>query len=559
MAVGALGLAALEGSISGLKGAMVSLKDSLKNVIDFADTAQKASLALGTTYEQASSSLKPSIDGLRGSIENRFGAGMLALEAGLQGNTKGISTLINQQQLTGTQYKKTADTFARLEAGLGLSRDQTNELSESLITTGNKFGISTDKLVNALDSMKESLPFQKLAGWGDKFAGSIAELQGMLGPQFGSEVNQMMKMITDVSMDGMRKLSVLGIGDIRERIQNAKDQDEVTKILLEGIKRANKSITSLVGPEGAFGGGGAALEQAVGRGTVAFSTLADNIGERIINPIAVDYANTFATLKSEIWVPLKEFFAQKFYPPFLKFTEYLTKVSRLFVENFTNALEGFDFAQMFKTFSITLVNLGLYFAEHMPPILEGLKTLIERLSDYFKTETDQEKYSRLQQEIIEEKKAAERRIRHSMGGGGYSNLANLERQLEALKQKHNIGADGAFPKEPDNPAVVALREMKKSLESIEISNNKVERNTQQTADNTEPQQTMSSYLMETTSMLDNAIRGVLGVDGVNQMEKVEGLLEQLVGGQGETINMAEEMQTSTYMTSVANISFNGGF
>ena len=439
---------------------------------------------------------------------------------------------------------------------MGLSRDQTNKLSESLITTGNKWSISTDKLVTALDSMKESLPFQKLAGWGDKFAGSIAELQGMLGPQFGSEINRMMNMITDVSMDGMRKLSVLGIGDIRERIQNAKDQDEVTKILLEGIKRANNSITSLVGPDGAFGGGGAALEQAVGKGTIAFSTLADNIGERIINPIAVDYANTFAALKSEIWVPLKEFFAQKFYPPFLEVMGYLNKVGKTLSNLLTSGLEEHvdKIGPLFKEISIAIVTFAIDLVPIISEIPNIFKLFLESLTDL--TSTMLEVYADFGLHSLSMRTL----LPESLGGiSDMEAVTQTGRYLSAKAQSEDLRKKTLSDSELK--VISALESIKNTLIETKLNPTleKIKENTQQIADNTEPQQTMSSYLMETTNMLDTAIRGVLGVDGVNQMEKVEGSLEQLVGGQGETISMAEEMQTSTYMTSVANISFNGGF
>jgi hypothetical protein len=340
MVVPLIAMEALSTSMGGLMSAVGSLKDKLSDLMAFADKAQQASLAIGMSYQQSSSALKPSIDNLRGSIENRFSAGLRTLEAGLQGNTVGVAKLINQQELTGTQFAKTATTFAKLEAGLGLSREQTNNLSENLITTGNKWGISTDKLVNALESMKDSLPFQKLAGWGDKFAGSITELQGMLGPQFGTEVNQMMRMITDTSLEGMRKLAVLGIGDIRQRISNAKDQEEVTRLLVETIKKANQSVKALIGPGGSFEGGGAALEYAAGRSAIVFNTLSDNLNKRVLNPMEVNFANTMETLKKEIWVPLQELFAEKVYPELLRFTEYFSKISKTIVQVISDTLES---------------------------------------------------------------------------------------------------------------------------------------------------------------------------------------------------------------------------
>ena len=83
-----------------LIGAMGALKDQIKAAMAFADNAQKASLALGQTYEQTRDSLGSSMEGLRGDINQRFGAAIAGMEAGLQGNTAGVAKLINQVLLT---------------------------------------------------------------------------------------------------------------------------------------------------------------------------------------------------------------------------------------------------------------------------------------------------------------------------------------------------------------------------------------------------------------------------------------------------------------------------
>ena len=115
---------------------MDALTTQLRAAMDFADKAQRASLALGQTYDDTRTQLGGTMEGLRGDINQRFGAAMAGLEAGMQGNTAGVARLINQQQLTGTAYQQTAKAFAGLESSLQLSRDQTNNLSNSLIQTG---------------------------------------------------------------------------------------------------------------------------------------------------------------------------------------------------------------------------------------------------------------------------------------------------------------------------------------------------------------------------------------------------------------------------------------
>ena len=538
MVVPLIAMEALSTSMGGLMSAVGSLKDKLSDLMDFADKAQKASLSIGMSYQQSSSALKPSIDNLRGSIENRFSAGLRTLEAGLQGNTVGVAKLINQQELTGTQFAKTATTFAKLEAGLSLSREQTNNLSENLITTGNKWGISTDKLVNALESMKDSLPFQKLAGWGDKFAGSITELQGMLGPQFGTEVNQMMRMITDTSLEGMRKLAVLGIGDIRQRISNAKDQEEVTRLLVETIKKANQSVKALIGPGGSFEGGAAALEYAAGRSAIVFNTLSDNLNKRVLNPMVVDFAKTMETLKKEIWVPLQELFAEKVYPELLRFTEYFSKISKTIVKVISDTLESsFEGTSDFiNKVLIGLIDATIGMVEGVESLKGGAKvfnSILTSLYDYIPGTPDEY-------------------IRKMVKEGYYMPPqygARVGRYVtptyETVKNPEWVKIFGSTDAAGKNPIVTTLTNIRNELIDLNGTANKNKENTGRIRDNTEKEETTSSYLTESISVLDNAVRRILGVDGENQMNGVENLLQQLVDGQLIRITQSENAETDS--------------
>ena len=119
-----------DAALGQLVGAMDALRNSIRESIAFADGAQKASLALGQTFQQTNQTLGGTMEGLRGDMNQRFAAAFAGMEAGLQGNTAGIAQLVNQQKLTGTQSANTARAFAGIEAQLGLSREETNNLAK---------------------------------------------------------------------------------------------------------------------------------------------------------------------------------------------------------------------------------------------------------------------------------------------------------------------------------------------------------------------------------------------------------------------------------------------
>ncbi len=304
MVVGTLGDAAM----GPLIGAIDGLKGQIKAAMDFADNAQKASLALGQTYEQTRDSLGSTMEGLRGDINQRFGAAIAGMEAGLQGNTAGVAKLINQQQLTGTSFAATAKAMAGLEAGLNLSRDDTNALSESLIDTGAEYGISTDKLVQAIDALKATFPAQKLAGMGSEVMEAVTMLQSELGPQMSEPLNKVMNMFLDTSMEGYEKLTRLGIGGIRDAVvAGDKSATEIRSLLQQAVETADSTIRlHTQGADKFFTKVGIA-EANLGQGILDFTTVADAFGDRIKqDDPSVEFFLTLENLKNEALTPFKE-------------------------------------------------------------------------------------------------------------------------------------------------------------------------------------------------------------------------------------------------------------
>ena len=348
--------------LGGLTKSMDALTNQIRAAMDFADKAQKASLALGQTYEATRTQLGGTMEGLRGDINQRFGAAVAGLEAGLQGNTAGVARLINQQQLTGTAYQQTAKAFAGLESSLLLSRDQTNNLSNSLIETGAEYQISTDKLVGAIDALKSTFPAQALAGMGDKVMGAVAGLQGELGPQLAGPLQSVMSMVMDTSMEGYERLTKLGISDVRERLSAAKSSAEAQQILKDAFVTASNNFKSVAGDasKGFFQIGVAS--EIFGQQAIQLTTVADNLGKRTKKEgeDAADFGMTLANLKAEILVPFQEALS-KFYPVIVKSFDALSLVARRVVERFSTFLEGAlpEADKAFKKVTLAVIDFAI--------------------------------------------------------------------------------------------------------------------------------------------------------------------------------------------------------
>jgi hypothetical protein len=350
--------------LGGLTKSMEGLTSQIKAAMDFADKAQKASLALGTTFEDTRESLGGTMEGLRGDINQRFAAGIAGMEAGLQGNTAGVARLVNQQMLTGTAYQQTAKAFASLEVGMNLSRDETNVLASNLVETGNKYEISTDKLVGAIEALKSTFPAQQLAGMGKEVMGAVTMLQAELGPQMSGSLNKIMTMIFDTTDEGYNRMAKLGIVDIRERLSAGKTAEANLSILKEGIIKANASFKAVAGDasKGFFKIGVAT--KTFGAAALETTVVAAQLGKRVAKEgeQAVDFGKTLANLKREILVPFQEGLATA-YPFLLEAMDVISGITNTVGKRFKKFAESLGgkegAAETMKNFKLAILDFAV--------------------------------------------------------------------------------------------------------------------------------------------------------------------------------------------------------
>ena len=301
-------------AIGALTTAMGALTNQLKSSMDFAMKAEKASLALGMTFEQTNSEFSSQMGQLRGSLTERFAASIAGMEAGLQGNTAGLGRLINQQRLTGTQSAKTAGVFAKMEMTLGNSREATNALADSLPELGRKWQIGTDVLVNSIDNLSESMPAMKLAGMGTDVMKAIEELQGEVGTSMGDTLNSVMKTIFDTGDQAFQSLATLGIGTLREQLTATKGVAPIVEVFKKAIFTAGNRVKDFTaGAPDLFLVAGQA-DKAFGTVGMKMMTIMDALGRRVevMDESALEFGDQLKIIKDEVFVPLHTAFAAAF-------------------------------------------------------------------------------------------------------------------------------------------------------------------------------------------------------------------------------------------------------
>lgn len=367
-------------AITGLIKAMDSLKGAITESFGFAMQAEKASLALGMSFETANDKLGGTMEGLRGSLNERFAGAIAGLEAGMQGNTAGVAKLVNQQRLTGTASAKTAAAFASMEMTMGLSREATNKLAVDLIDVGAEFGTSTDVLVGAINNMAESFPAQKLAGMGSEVNAAVASLQSELGPAMSGPLNSVMKMVMDTSMEGYENLTKLGIGSVREQLAAAKSQQEAQQILKDAIGTASMNFKSVVGDASEMYASVGVATDTFGKSAIDLVTIQDAFGKRtkVEKDQTEEFGNQLGVLKDEILVPLQTAFLQLF--PVIK------EVAMIFMEFTKNVIsdlveKGKAFAEGLGGTEGAIEHLRNKFDEFRPIVVNTIMAIVEVFSN----------------------------------------------------------------------------------------------------------------------------------------------------------------------------------
>ena len=294
-----------------LKKAVNGLESTIRETIDVSLKADKASLALGMSFQESSARLSDSMAGLRGGLDETFTAALETHRAGLVGNTRGIAQLLNQQRLTGTSTAKTMKAFTALEAELNISREATNAMGASLIDTGRKFSVSTDVLVGAIDAMSQSFGAMDMAGMGENVITAVAELQANLGPQLAGPLNNVMKAVMDTSEKGYERLVRMGIGDLREQLSASRSSAEAQQILKRAIQTATGTIDTFGSGTKDFFRMAGVTQDLFGRAAFDFRKVSMNLDRRAsaFDQAAGDFSEQIGILKQEALLPFQELFA----------------------------------------------------------------------------------------------------------------------------------------------------------------------------------------------------------------------------------------------------------
>ena len=266
--------------------------------------------------------------------------------------------------LTGTAYEATAKQFGTLQLFAGMQVEALNALATDVRVTGATYTISTDKIVKAVNTLKEQFVFLNVAGMGKSMTQAITKLQGVLGSAFDEgSMKQMMNLIVNTGTKGLATLTTLGIGDIRSRLEAAAGNVDLTfQILRDGIVTAGTQLKGFVGKSsisfGAFtsqlDSGAKVLIPAMQRLTGEMKTNAD---------VNLDFANTIKNMWAEVMNPIKRSLL-KAQPLINKFARVMSGFMQGLVSSLASWFDAIKPSKLtFDNFLTGLTNVGIKITE----------------------------------------------------------------------------------------------------------------------------------------------------------------------------------------------------
>jgi hypothetical protein len=237
-------------AVQGLTAAMGKLTDALVNSLAKMDKFQATTLAYGKSLDGVTNQVTDSFSQLHGTLDQRVTATLESVRVGLTGNSKEMTKLINVQQLTGQNFKNTAQLMSDLRLGLDFTTEEIDGLSTSLLETSDKYNITTDKLIETLASLNKSYSKFDILGFDSSLVGAIEELQGIVGAGASKDLTAFISMMADPNKIALRQK--LGLSEVMASLRATKDQTKQVEILKAAIMTAKDRIFDLTDSTGNY-------------------------------------------------------------------------------------------------------------------------------------------------------------------------------------------------------------------------------------------------------------------------------------------------------------------
>lgn len=275
-----------------------------------ADSFQRRSIAMGTTFNKLISQNSTNLKDLQGGFFLPMSEQMSLLEEGLKGNRENLLKLLVQGKLSDQETRNMIDTMVLLEREGGLSRSATEHLSQTVLKTTDTYKIQSGKLVDSLKALAPTLSKVFLLKSGKFIAEGVTQLGGIIGAANLPLLTKVIEMLTEKSDENMVAMGRLKVIDQSNAIMNARSAKDVIRALQDAAKNADKELRLLTaGTENSLAAArvyGARLDLVNGEQSIAYAQLKRALDEAgfKIEDLSNKALPTFAKSLYEGWLEL---------------------------------------------------------------------------------------------------------------------------------------------------------------------------------------------------------------------------------------------------------------
>ena len=206
---------------------------------------QKKALSRGQNLDKVmkqnsatTSYLTDSMTGYTDALQTGYGL----YEVGFRSNNKEMARLSLQTKLTGQNEKKVMGTLAKNTAGMGITQAGMTSLANTTLSVGQQYGMSTDELVTAVDSLGDQMKVFGAMGIGGEMMEAATKVTGSLGPAMANVGPELLAAFT--KGDAMVQRSILGISAEVQSLQAGGEQ--TTSAAFDLLLKAGRESDRLI-------------------------------------------------------------------------------------------------------------------------------------------------------------------------------------------------------------------------------------------------------------------------------------------------------------------------
>lgn len=219
---------------------------NLRKAFGSSEGIQKKALSINSNLLKVTTVNAESLKKMNGSFFDNAEDLLKNFSEGIRENSDGLNDLLVRMRLTG-QDQAVAREMARSMLELtGKDIVAVDRLSKNTVKLSNDYVISSESLIDAINSLKSSMDIPSVFGLADDMAGVAMELSARMKGLGKEDLQKTLGFIFDSSLDSIPAKIALGLGDpfeiLSQNISDSQKADQIIERLNAGVDAANKTL-----------------------------------------------------------------------------------------------------------------------------------------------------------------------------------------------------------------------------------------------------------------------------------------------------------------------------